>query len=133
MLGDKLGEETGQAIGTRVLPSEGAPRVETSFRAQGRILGIECTDVGTYASTVRPDGTLYGEGQGVVMGVGGETAMWRGSGIGLLQEDGAVSYRGAIYYSTAAEAWSKLNVVAAVYEFEVDADGNTHGVTWEWS
>ncbi len=133
MLGDKLGEETGQVIGMRVLPSEGAPRMETSFRAQGQMLGIEATDIGTYIGTMRPDGTIYGEGQGVLMGAGGEGATWRGAGVGVMKEDGGISYRGAIYYSTSDEAWAKLNRVAAVYEYETDAAGNTHAVSWEWS
>lgn len=133
MLGDKLGEESGQAIGTRVLPTEGSPRVETSFQAQGRLLDIETTDIGTYIGTMRPDGTIWGEGQGVVTGANGEAATWRGSGVGWMKPDGGVSYRGALYYTTTAEAWSKLNRVAAVYEYEVDSTGKTHGVLWDWS
>lgn len=82
---------------------------------------------------MRPDGTIYGEGQGVSMGAGGEAASWKAAGVGLLKEGGGISYRGALYYSTTSEAWAKLNRVAAVYEYEVDADGGAHGTTWEWS
>lgn len=133
MLGDKLGEEHGMTIGMRVLPSEGGPRMETSFRAQGRLLGVDVTDIGTYIGTMRPDGTIYGEGQGVVMGANGEAATWKGSGVGTMTEEGGVAYRGAIYYSSASEPWARLNRVAGVYEFDVDAEGGTTGVIWDWS
>lgn len=133
MLGDKLGELSGQTTGMRVLPSNGAPRTETSFMARGRLLGVETTDAGTYTSGMRPDGTIIGEGQGVVMGAGGEHATWRGTGLGLLKEGGGISFRGALYYSTTAEVWAKLNRIATVYEYEVDAEGNASATTWEWS
>ncbi len=133
MLGDKLGELSGQTTGMRVLPSDGAPKMEVSFQATGRLLGVDTSEVGTYWAVLRPDGTLFGEGQGVTMGAGGEAATWKGNGVGVMKEGGAVSYRGAIYYSTATEAWAKLNQVAAVYEYEVGADGSVDAVTWAWS
>ena len=68
MLGEQLGEETGQITGLRVLPDEGVgPRVEVSFQASGTLLGTPESDMGTYVSVTRPDGTLFGDGQGVVM------------------------------------------------------------------
>ena len=79
MLGEKLGGETGKVTSQRVLANPGgAPKMETSFQATGTLLGASETNVGTYWAVVRPDGTLYGEGQGVVMGKGGEMASWGG-------------------------------------------------------
>ncbi len=78
------------------------------------------------------DGSLYGEGQGILMGRGGETATWVGQGVGTLKKDGGVSYRGALYYQTGTSAWTKLNSAAAVFEYEVDAKGATHAQLWEW-
>lgn len=46
--------------------------------------------------------------------------------------DGTVSYRGALFYSTASPSLARLNSVATVFEFEVDAEGNTHTKSWEW-
>ena len=43
-----------------------------------------------------------------------------------------VSYRGAVYYSTAVPKLAPLNSVAAVFEFDVDAEGNTRSKLWEW-
>jgi len=106
--------------------------METSFQAQGTLLGASETDTGTYWSMVRPDGTVYGEGQGIVMGKEGDMATWRGQGVGTIRKDGAVSYRGAVYYQSSSARWSRLNSVAAIYEYEVDLQGNTRAQFWEW-
>ena len=133
MLGEKLGEETGRITARRVLPSGGhGPKAEVSFEASGKLLGVETNTMATYVSIIRPDGTIYGEGQGFVMGQGGEAATWVGQGVGRFTGGGAVSYRGAIYYQTTSEKWAHLNSIAAIYEYEVDAEGNTQAVTWEW-
>jgi hypothetical protein len=133
MLGDKIGEETGKITGRRVLPNPGGgPKTETSFEGTGKLLNVDSTEIGTYWSTVRPDGTLYGEGQGILMGKGGKTATWIGQGVGTLKQDGGVSYRGAVYYQTSDPTWARLNSVAALFEFEVDPQGNTRSQLWEW-
>ena len=133
MLGDKVGEESGQITSQRVLPNlGGAPKMETSFRSTGTIFGVPGTNTGTYSSIMRPDGTVYGEGQGIVMGKSGEIATWSGQGVGTFKKDGAVSYRGAIYYQTTVPAWQRLNSVACVFEYEVEAQGKTHSQVWEW-
>jgi hypothetical protein len=133
MLGEKIGGESGKVISQRVLPNPGgAPKMETSFRANGSLLGTNTTDTGTYCAVVRPDGTLYGEGQGVVIGEDGEMATWIGQGVGTIKKGGAVSYRGAIYCQTSSPRWSRLNSVAAVFEYEVDGQGNTRSEIWEW-
>ena len=133
MQGDKIGEEAGKVTSQRVLPNPGGgPRMETSFRTTGTILGVGHTTTGTYASVLRPDGHVYGEGNGIVMGKDGEMASWIGQGVGTLKKDGSVSYRGAIYYQTASPKWLRLNSVAAIFEYEVDAEGNTRAQIWEW-
>jgi hypothetical protein len=68
MLGDQIGEETGKVIVRRVLPSEGRPKVEVSVQSSGKLLGVETRSMVTYAATVRADGSVYGEGQGIVTG-----------------------------------------------------------------
>jgi hypothetical protein len=75
MLGDKIGEETGHVKVQRVLPNPGGiPKMETTFEATGTILGAAHKTTGTYTSMLRPDGTVYGEGAGLVMGKEGEMA-----------------------------------------------------------
>ena len=132
MLGEKIGEETGRVTSQRVLPSDGPPRVESSFQASGTLYGIAVTDIGTYVAVMRPDGNLYGEGQGVVMTADGGAATWKAQGIGKFGPGGSVSYRGALYYQTTHEPLLRLNDVAAVYEYEVDAEGNVVTRIWEW-
>jgi hypothetical protein len=63
-----------------VLPPEGGvPKVEFSFQASGTILGVAETDIGTYCSVVRPDGTVFADGHGILTGEGGESTTWIGS------------------------------------------------------
>jgi hypothetical protein len=133
MQGEKIGEESGKVTAQRVLPNPGnSPKMETSFQANLMLLGVEATDTGTYRSVVRPDGTLYGEGRGIVMGKEGDLATWIGQGVGTIKKDGAISYRGAVYYQSASARWSRLNSVAAIFEYEVDAQGNIRCQLWEW-
>jgi hypothetical protein len=75
---------------------------------------------------------LYGEGQGIVMSKEGDLATWVGQGVGVIKQDGAISYRGAVYYQTQSARWSRLNSVAGIFEYEVDAQGNARAQTWEW-
>jgi len=37
-----------------------------------------------------------------------------------------------VYFQTSAPAWSRLNSVAAIFEYEVDAQGNSRAQLWEW-
>ena len=133
MLGERIGEGTGKVTSQRVLPNPGGgPKMETSFQESGSLLGVNTTETGTYSAVVRPDGNLFGEGQGIVMSKDGDMASWTGQGVGTLKKDGAVSYRGAIYFQTASPKWTRLNSLAVVYEYEVDAQGNTRGQLFEW-
>jgi hypothetical protein len=133
MLGDKLGDSKGKVKARRVLGNTGGgPKMETSFEGSGKLLGVKETEVATYWAVMRPDGTLYGEGQGIITGAGGEMATWVGQGVGTIKKNGSVSYRGAVYYQTSAQAWMRLNSVAAVFEFDVDGQGNTRAQLWEW-
>ena len=134
MLGEQIGEERGKITGMRVLPSEGqGPRVEASFQASGKMLGLETTDIGTYHSTLMPNGTLRGAGQGILMTRSGEAASWAGDGVGKPTGRGmAASWRGAIYFQTASQSLARLNGVTVLFEYEVDENGNTVAKNWEW-
>ena len=133
MLGEKIGGISGKITGQRVLPNLGGdPKMETSFQASGSILGTAIKDTGTYCTLVRPDGTQYGEGQGVMVTNDGEMATWTGHGVGVMNKDGTASYRGAIYFQTMPARLSRLNKVAVLFEYQVDPEGNTHSDYWEW-
>lgn len=132
MLGELIGEERGKRGLRRLVDVDGSVKVEVSFEADGKVLGMEEHSIVTYCAGIRPDGSLYGEGRGHVATRDGDTATWVGAGVGKFGEGGAVSYRGAIYYYSSSPKLARLNTVAAVFEFEVDASGNTHSKTWEW-
>ena len=132
MLGEQLGESRGKRTSRRVLSVDGGFKVEVAFESKGKMVGIDVNEVGTYWSASRPDGSLYGEGQGILLTQDGEAATWKGSGVGKFGEGGAVAYRGAIYVSTASKKLARLNGIVAVFEFDVDAEGNTHSKLWEW-
>ena len=147
MLGDLIYEQKGRVIGQRVSGSatekgEGEvvvsvlPKIETTFSAEAKLKGtIDITDTGTYWSTIRPGGRLYGEGQGVYITKdgSGETATWTGQGVGRLTEGGRVSYRGSLFFrANSTGKLSFLNSIVTVFEYEVDESGNTTGKMWEW-
>lgn len=131
MLGQLISETRGKRVVRRVLSTEPL-KVEVSFEDGGKVLGTKVTGFGTYESVVRPDGTIYGEGEGATITQDGEMVSWKGSGLGRLKERGAVSYRGILYYRTASEKLAQLNTVTGVFEYEVDPDGKTHSKVWEW-
>ena len=131
MLGELIYQGSGKRIVRRVLSTEPV-KVEVTFEGGGKLLGVDGMEIGTYTSTIRADGTIYGEGQGVVMTTQGDSITWKGAGVGTFKERGAVSYRGAIYYYTASPNLSRLNAVAGVFEFDSDESGNTQSKVWEW-
>ena len=133
MLGEKIGESSGKVTTRRVLPSPGGGiNVETSFMAAGLMLGSEIRENGTYSAMQRPDGTLFGSGQGLVISTDGDMLTWSGQGVGTIKKGGTVSYRGALFYQTSSPKWSRLNTIVGVFEYEVDAEGNTKAQVFEW-
>jgi len=131
MLGDLFGETRGKRIVRRVISST-PPKVEVSFEDAGKMAGVEVNGFGTYTSEVRADGSIIGEGSGMYMSAKGDVLAWEGSGLGKFGEGGAVSYRGILYYQSTSPKFAKLNTVAGVFEYEVDAKGSTHAKVWEW-
>ena len=134
MIGEKIQEVSGKVTGTRVVPSEtDIPRVETSFQGQGRLLGVETTEFGSYTAVLRPGGTLFGQGQGVAMSKDGDSIAWTGFGIGKPTGRGvATSYRYSVTFQTTSQKWSRLNGTVGVGEWEIDEHGNAKGTAWEW-
>jgi len=133
MLGEQIAEGRGKRTGRRVLETEPTFKVEVSFEENSKVLGVDGVTIVTYRSWNRPDGSLVGEGEAVFASFEGDTMTWRGIGTGRFGEGGAVSYRGCLIYSTTSAKLARLNTLAGVFEFEVDAEGNTHSKIWAWS
>jgi hypothetical protein len=132
MLGEQIAEFQGQRTGRRILPVESGLKMEVSFEDKGKCLGINGGNIGTYWSTPRADGSLFGEGQGVFMTADGEMMSWKGLGTGRLTGGGGAKFRGVLVFNTTSQKLSKLNPIAGAFEFEADAEGNTHTKMWEW-
>jgi len=133
MLGEKLGRSTGKVTARRVLRDGSmGVKIETTFEASGKILGVDVREYASYWSALRPDGTIYGEGQGVLMGKSGEMGTWIGQGVGTIGKDGSAKFRGTVYIYSASPKWVRLNTVGAAYEYSADARGRTKSDLWEW-
>ncbi len=133
-LGDQIGECSGRITGTRVLAPEGQQvKVEVSLEGRGRLLGEDITDFGTYWQTVRPGGVLYGEGNNLWLTDNGENVVWRGFGVGHPTGPppaGHLAVCGSA--QTESQSLARLNSVANVVEYDVDAEGNYRWTLWEW-
>jgi hypothetical protein len=131
MLGDKIGDSTGKRLVRRVL-SVDPPTAEVTFEDGGKMFDIPVTGMGTYTSTVRADGSIYGTGQGLSTTDEGEGVTWTGVGLGHFGPAGSVSYRGMLFLRTTSKKLARLNNACAVFEFDVDGKGNTASKLWEW-
>lgn len=131
MLGEKIGEVKGKRLVRRVL-SVNPPTAEVSFEDKGKMFNIPVTGMGSYTSTVRPDGSLFGTGQGMNMTDDGESVTWTGTGLGHFGPGGSLSYRGMLFFSTTSKKLARLNNVCAAFEYEVDPSGSTVSKIWEW-
>ena len=131
MLGDQIGESKGKRIVRRILSVDPAT-AEVSFEDSGTMLGVNTTGNGTYTSTVRPDGSIFGSGQGLMLTVDGDAITWTGTGVGKFGPGGSVSYRGMLFYRTTSQNLGRLNNMCGAFEYETDAAGNTSAKVWEW-
>jgi len=130
MLGEQIGETKGKRSARRVISTD-PTTVEVSFEDSGHMFGIATTGMGTYTSVVRPDGSIYGEGQGINMTQEGEGISWTGTGVGKFGPGGAVSYRGMLFFQTNSQKIT-LGSGCGAFEYEVDAAGSTTSKIWEW-
>ena len=131
MLGAQIGEGRGKRTGRRVIATEPTFKVEATAEERITLLGVEGMNLITYTAHAKPDGSLHGEGEGVFMSLQGEAVTWRGIGVGRFGEGGAVTYCGSLSFTTASQKLAKLNGISGVFQWEIDAQGNTHSQFWE--
>ncbi len=135
MLGNKINEERGKVTGQRMLPGDDYRylKMEVSFQTQGTTLGVQTMNMGTYEVFERVPGQLYGEGQGIMMTTDGDSAIWKGHGIGRMTGKGmGSSFRYSLAIQAGKGKLEKLNGVLVVGEHEIDENGNVHNQSWEW-
>jgi hypothetical protein len=127
-LGNLIYRHKGKITSETVL--EG-PTVQTSFASNGTVTGgvtnVSVTEIGTYTTTPRADGILYGEGQGVITGENGEIVTWDSQEIGSMAPNGEIIFRGSIFFRTLSPTGSLgfLDNMVGVFIFQVDPSGNT--------
>jgi len=131
MLGEQISESTGKRLVRRVI-SVDPPTAEVSFEESGTTLGVHVTGMGTYTSIVRPDGSIFGQGQGMNMTDDGEAVTWTGTGVGHFGPGGSVSYRGMLFFRTTSQKLARLNNACGAFEYDVDPSGVTTSKVWEW-
>jgi hypothetical protein len=135
VIGERIGEASGKINSTRVIrcESSGQTKVECSVQESGKLLGVDVTEIATYWSTPRPNGTFYGEGNGIITTRDGEYITWRGTGIGRPSGRGnAMSWRATCYYETTSSKLSRINNTVGLIQFDTDENNNTKSHTWEW-
>ena len=133
MLGQKFTEEQGRVTGRRVLEGDDFRyvKMEVSFEAQGNVLGIPATDIGTYTVFARVGDQIYGQGQGIIMTNAGESAIWNGHGVGRM-EGSSMVFAFSVAYQAAEGKLAPLNSFLGVGEHRADMDGSIKSTAWEW-
>ena len=133
-LGELVNEERGQISGVRIISADATGTTsEISLRTEGTIRGTRQVSNWTYEQIKRPDGSLYGNGRGVMTTENGDVVNLTGSGSAKAPTDGNPTlYRVVNHYHTTSEKLQDLNYIAVVGEYDVSADGSTAGRFWEW-
>jgi hypothetical protein len=138
-LGELIEEESGKITARRVLDVEG-PKTESSFTMNGKWVGQDVTDIGTYWGVMREgkeaQGVVYGEAQGVATTKDGQgMATYTVQGIGRFTSPGKIRFHGSVFYRTTPASGGKLsslNNTVGVFEYEEDKQGNCSVKVWEW-
>jgi hypothetical protein len=113
VLGELIEQESGKITGRRVLDVEG-PKTESSFTMNGKWVGQDVTDIGTYWGVMREgteaQGVVYGEAQGVATTKDGQgMATYKVQGIGRFTSPGKIRFHGSVFYRTTPTSGGKLS------------------------
>lgn len=131
MLGDLVYETKGKVTGERVLDVNPV-KIESSYTVEGKLKGIEITEMGTYTSTMRPDGTMWGEDKSITMAKDGGSATATAQGIGRFTGPEKISFRGFATMGPAGTgSLAQFNSLLIAFEVEVDGE-NIVLKGWEW-
>jgi hypothetical protein len=104
-----------------------------SLQGSGTLLGQDVTNIATYWQTLRPGGILYGKGELLYITSDGESAHWRGFGVGRPTGPFPAGHF-AVCGSAESEsqALGRFNEIATVIEYDVDQEGNFRYTFREW-
>ena len=135
MLGEKLGSESGQVTGRRVLPGDEFRhmKLEISFESDIEVLGVQGHTIGTFVAYERGPGQMYAEGQGIIMTAAGDGAIWNGHGVGQGTADGGIAVAASIAIQTTSEKLASLNGMLVLVEHHSHGDGHIHSDLYGWT
>ena len=133
-IGNLIYEGTGEINSQTVLQG---PTVQTSFSSNDTVItgvnNLKVTEIGTYTSTPKANGVLYGEGKGVMTGPDNEILTWTSQQIGTMTPQGKIVFHGSMFFNALSPVGSLayLDNMPAVFTFEVDPSKNTVTKVWE--
>ncbi|HEV8387858.1 MAG TPA: hypothetical protein VGQ03_09570 [Nitrososphaera sp.] len=129
-IGEYIQESKGKVTPLRVLENG---KMEASFQATGKLLGVEVSEFYTGVTTPQPGGALYMEGDGIITSTAGDSEVLKFRGMGRSTGAGfKASYRGSTFCQTASSRFAKLLNIMTVWEVDVDEAGNFLLKIWEW-
>ena len=135
VLGEKLWEEKGKAIGVSVksIDSEGV-HMEETFASELKGIGRfpSGRNMGTLNIVTRPDGFSSGTGQGIFTTQNGDSVVWKLFGLGKL-EAGKDKSIAIVQFMTISQKLSWMNSLIVV--LEAIADSKTMEISdagYEW-
>ena len=133
-LGNLILDETGTVTGLRVLSTDASgTQLEVCLQTTGTIRGVPETCFWTYTQLIRPDGSIYGGGQGVMTTQDGDVIQLIGHGSGQAPPPGeATKFHTMIHPHSTAAKYADLNVIGLAGEYDVDPDGSAVNKCWEW-
>ena len=134
-LGDLILDETvSMTGGVRVLPNdEPGTKVEVCAQGAGTIRGVAETSMYTYTQLQRPDGSVYGEGRGIITTKDGDVIVITGAGSAKAPESGgAIKFRTMLHVQSAPAKYADLQGIGLAGEYDVQPDGGTTHKCWEW-
>ena len=134
MLGNKIGSESGQVTGRRVLPGDEFRymKLEVSFESSVELLGMQGQNIGTYTVVDRGPGQIYAEGQGIIM-MGEAGIIWNGHGVVQVDAEGNMMIAASIAMQTTSEQLARLNQSLILVESHSHANGHLHSELSEWT
>ena len=132
-LGELVLEDSGQITGIRVLSTDASgTTLAVNLQLSGTIRGVGENTLWTYTMLQRPDGSLYGQGNGVLTTVNGDVIHLIGSGSGKANPGGTVRFCTMLHPHGATGQNAALNAIGLAGEYEVAADGTATNLLWEW-
>lgn len=129
-IGEYIQESKGKVTAVRVLENG---KLEASYQATGKLLGVEVNEFYTAIITSQPGGALYMEGNGIITSSAGDSEVLKFQGRGRSTGAGfKASYRGSTFGQSASPRFAKLVNLMTVWEVDIDEAGNFLLKIWEW-